>query len=181
MTALETPMQNEDARRAGPTRSSSESDGFRSAMREFAAGVAIVAAGQGPQRAGCTATSIASLSLEPPTLVLCLAKASATLGAIRSSGAFGVSILNSAAEELAERFAGRTGARGADRFVEGDWIELMTGAPILRGAAAAMDCRVEEILPRHTHAILIGRVVAVHRGPASPALVHWRSGFESLA
>ena len=81
---------------------------------------------------------------------------------------------------LADRFAGRSGVKGAARFEGADWMTLVTGAPLLGDALAAIDCEVEEVLERHTHAIVIGRVAAVRRNDGDPALVHWRSKFQRL-
>jgi len=157
-----------------------EGAAFRLAMRELASGVALVTAGRGEQRTGCTATSLCSLSLDPPSLIVCIARTSSTLAALRASGAFGVNILTAAHEDLADRFAGRGGVRGAARFAGAEWTTLVTGAPLLRAALAYLDCVVEEVLERHTHAILIGRVAAVHRTGGAPALVHRRGRFEQL-
>lgn len=150
-----------------------ETDAFRLAMREFASGVAIVAAGRGAARSGCTATSLCSLSLEPPSLIVCLARASATLKTIRREGAFGISLLAEVHTDLADRFAGRSGLHGAARFEGCAVIALSTGAPLLQGAVAMIDCEVEETFERHTHAIVIGRVVAAKAAGGRP-LLHWR-------
>jgi flavin reductase (DIM6/NTAB) family NADH-FMN oxidoreductase RutF len=155
-------------------------DAFRLAMREFANGVALVTTGHGEQRSGCTATSFCSLSLDPPSLIVCVSRDSSTLALLRTVNAFGVSILAGAHEHLADRFAGRGGLKGAARFAGSDWMTLVTGAPLLRDALAGMDCTVEEVLDRHTHAIVIGRVAAVHRDGQGPALIHWRSRFQQL-
>jgi flavin reductase (DIM6/NTAB) family NADH-FMN oxidoreductase RutF len=146
---------------------------FRLAMREFASGVAIVAAGRDETRSGCTATSLCSLSMDPPTLIVCLALRSATLATIRAEGVFGLSILAGQHAELAERFAGGGGLHGAARFAGCDWTHLTTGAPLLQQAVALIDCEVEEAIERHTHAIVIGRVVAMKAESRRP-LLHWR-------
>jgi flavin reductase (DIM6/NTAB) family NADH-FMN oxidoreductase RutF len=157
-----------------------EAAAFRHAMREFANGVALITTASGAIRAGCTATSFCSLSLEPPTLIVCMARNSSTLATLRTSLRFGVSIVAGDHEALADRFAGRNGEKGPARFAGAEWITLATGAPLLGDALAAMDCRVEEMLDRHTHAIVIGRVEAVHRGAGAAALVHWRGRYQSL-
>jgi flavin reductase (DIM6/NTAB) family NADH-FMN oxidoreductase RutF len=154
-----------------------EGEVFRLAMRELASGVALITTGRGVDRTGCTATSLCSLSLDPPALIVCMALTSSTLPSIRANGTFGVNILGGTQAALADRFAGRTGLKGAARFAEGDWMTLVTGAPLLRGALACIDCSLEETLDRHTHALLIGRVSAVRRSEAAPALVHWRGQF----
>ena len=157
-----------------------ESANFRLAMREFASGVAIVTCVNGQERAGCTATALSSLSLAPPSLVVLLQRSSSTLASLRQAGAFAVNLLAAQHGPLAERFSGRGGVKGEARFDEGEWLPLVSGAPALADALASLDCRVEEILERHTHAIIIGAVQAVRLGGKTPGLVHWRSRFETL-
>ena len=154
---------------------------FRLAMRELASGVAIVASGEGGERNGCTVTSLTSFSLSPPALLVCIGLGSATLATLRNRGTFGVSLLAARHETLANRFAGRDGAVGAQRFEAGTWKRLVTGAPLLADAVAVFDCRLDDLIERHTHAIVIGAVAAIRKGMPAEALVHWRGGFESLA
>jgi flavin reductase (DIM6/NTAB) family NADH-FMN oxidoreductase RutF len=160
--------------------SSGESAIFRHAMREFAAGVSIVACGAGDARSGCTVTALTSLSLAPPTLLVCLSRDAQTLKRLSETRAFSVNLLGARHRDLADRFASRLGERGAARFAVGRWTTLATGSPVLADALTAIDCRVEEILERHTHAIVIGSVAAVQRGETGPALAHWRSRYETL-
>ena len=157
-----------------------EGANFRLAMREFASGVAIVTCVNGQERAGCTATALSSLSLTPPALVVCLERASSTLASLRQAGAFAVNLLAAQHAPLAERFSGRGGVKGEARFDEGEWLALVSGAPALADALASLDCRVEEVLERHTHAIIIGAVQAVRLGARTSGLLHWRSRFETL-
>ena len=157
-----------------------ENVNFRLAMREFASGVAIVTCVNGKERAGCTATAVASFSLSPPSLIICLERSSSTLTVLAQAGTFAVNILAAQHEALASRFAGRNGVEGESRFEEGDWSPLMTGAPALVDALASLDCLVEEIFERHTHAIVIGAVQTVRVGAKRSGLLHWRSRFETL-
>ena len=179
MTVMGSPRVHDEVRPEALSSGDDSGDNFRFAMREFASGVSIIATGAGETRSGCTATAIASLSLVPPTLIVCLNLVTATLAAARREGAFSVNILAERHQDLARRFAGR-GLTGVERFTQGDWVSLVTGAPILADALAAMDCRVEEIIERHTHAIVIGAVEAVRVSAKRPALLHWRSHFETL-
>jgi flavin reductase (DIM6/NTAB) family NADH-FMN oxidoreductase RutF len=151
---------------------------FRQAMRAFATGVAIVACGQGEARAGCVATAVASLSLSPPSLIVNLQRDGSTYRRLRETQRFSVNFLNRAQEPLARRFAG--GALASERFAEGSWIEGATGAPVLADALAALECRLEEIIERHTHGIVIGRVEAARTGPEAPPLLHFRGRFAGL-
>ena len=158
-----------------------DSTAFRHAMRALSSGVAIVACGDGDQRVGCTVTSLASLSLTPPTLFICLARSSSTLAGLKETGAFSVNLLAARHESLASRFSGRGGMHGLRRFEGAPWTALATGAPILADALAAFDCLVEEVIQRHSHAIVLGAVVSLSEGADEPALAHWRSGYAPSA
>jgi len=151
---------------------------FRHAMRAFATGVAIVACGRGEARAGCVATAVASLSLAPPSLIVNLQRDGSTYRRLRDVQWFSVNFLSAAQEPLARRFAG--GALAAERFAEGAWIEGATGAPVLADALAALECRLEEIVERHTHGIVIGRVESSRTGGDEPPLLHFRGRFAGL-
>lgn len=153
---------------------------FRDAMREHACGVALVTSAFEETRCGCAVSSFASLSLEPASLLVCLNGESATLRCIRASRAFAVNILADRHRGLAQRFASAN-VRGAERFAEGDWSALQTGAPALRDALAVVDCRLDRIIEHATHAIVIGVAAEAAKIGSGPALVHWRSRFETLA
>ena len=149
-------------------------DDYRRAMRAFATGVAIVACGEGAGRAGCVATAVASLSLTPPSLIVNLQRDGSTLRRLRECALFSVNFLSDAQEPTARRFSG-----GPDRFAAGEWSVGLTGAPRLDGALAVLECRVEEILPRFTHAIVIGRVEAASARDGA-ALLHFRGRFQTI-
>ena len=180
MAYLECSTLDAQAAQASNATPPREGGAFRLAMRELASGVALITTEHGGERMGCTATSLCSLSLDPPSLIVCIDLKSSTLAALRAAKIFGVNILAADHEDCADRFAGRTGLKGTARFAGADWMTLVTGAPMLRDALASIDCVVEETLERHTHAIVIGRVLAVHRSDAAPALVHWRGQFATL-
>ncbi len=159
----------------------SRSDQLKAAMQRLAGGVVIVTAGTGENRAGFTATSAVSLSVDPPTMLVCANRASSTLPAIRRMGHFCVNILGAEQQAIAERFAGVGGQRGEARYEGLDWIDMPSGAPGLVEAEATVDCVVDEMLERHTHMIILGGVSAVrinrHDGGS---LVYRRGRFRAL-
>jgi flavin reductase (DIM6/NTAB) family NADH-FMN oxidoreductase RutF len=157
-----------------------DSGAFRHAMRALSSGVAIIACGEGETRAGCTATSLASLSLAPPTLIVCLARSSSTLAGLREAGAFSISLLAARHQALAHRFSGHSGVHGPRRFDAAQWGTLSTGAPVLAGAIAAFDCLVEEVIERHSHAIVLGAVVSLKEGVDEPVLARRRGEYAPL-
>ncbi len=153
---------------------------FRNAMRQLASGVCLVTHGTGAARTGLTATSVASLSVEPPTLIVCVNKSASLYAQLKRGDAFGVSVLGAQHGEFADRFASRTGFKGAERFAEGDWLQTPAGVSVLADALAAVECEAEEIIERHTHAVLVGRVLSAASRPADGALIYWRGGYDRI-
>lgn len=135
-------------------------DRFRLAMRQLGAQVSIVAAGTGESLTGIVVTSLSSLSVAPPAVSVAVARTASVHPVLASTGRFGVSGLTPRHRALADRFAGRDGSKGRERFEGADWIGLASGAPVLADAAFALDCAVEAMIDWHTHSIVIGRVLA---------------------
>jgi len=153
---------------------------FRLAMRQLASGVCLVTHGRGEARTGMTATSVSSLSADPPTLIVCVNKSASLYAQLKRGDSFGVSVLGAQHAEFADRFASRTGLKGAERFSEGDWLETQAGVPVLADALATFACEAEEVIERHTHAILIGRVTDASPQPSDGALLYWRGGYDRI-
>lgn len=156
-------------------------DDFKSAMRQLASGVSLITAGQGANRRGLTATAVCSLSTSPPSLVVCVNRQTEGAGVIRETGHFCVNIVAAEHQFLAQRFAGQDGARGLERFLQGDWIELKTGAPVLADAIAAFDCEVLDLIERETHLIIIGGVRAARFAESRDALVYHSGAYYTLS
>jgi len=155
---------NSAVRTIKSSRKSSSGD-FRSAMRHLAGGVSVITVGRGTDITGMTVTSVSSLSVDPPTLIVSINRESSSWPLLKTHGVFGVNILNADQLDVAERFSGKDGLKGAARFAGAQWITLVSGVPLLAGALAAIDCEVEDIVERHSHAIVIGRVLDVQRWP----------------
>lgn len=150
---------------------------FRHAMRHLAGGVSVITAGRGGDISGMTVTSASSLAVEPPTLIVAINREASSLPLLRRYGAFGVNILSGEQVDVAERFAGKGGLKGADRFVGSAWTTGPSGVPLLKGALVALGCEVEEIIERHSHAIVIGHVLHLDSTDASAALAYWRGKY----
>jgi flavin reductase (DIM6/NTAB) family NADH-FMN oxidoreductase RutF len=153
---------------------------FRDAMRQLAGGVSVVTTGKGRLRTGLTATSVTSLSAEPPSLLVCINKSSSALLTLRDHQAFAVNILAHGQQEIADRFAGRAGTFGAARYHGANWDQLATGTPVLSGALANLDCRLENISEWGSHAIIIGRILAIRTAEGASPLVYWRGNYAGL-
>ncbi len=153
---------------------------FRGAMRHLTGGVSVITAGRGRDISGMTVTSVSSLSVDPPALVVSINRAASSWPLIRRHGAFGVNILTSDQIDVAERFTGKGGLKGADRFAGAKWTARVSGVPLLVGALAAIDCEVEDVVERHSHAIVIGRVLDVEVSARSAALAYWQGQYVAI-
>ena len=153
---------------------------FRSAMRHLTGGVSVITVGRGSEVSGMTATSVSSLSVDPPSLIVGINRSSSSWPLLKQYGFFGVNILNADQLDIAERFTGKTGLKGADRFAGADWITGASGVPLLVGALAALDCEVEDIVERHSHAIVIGRVRNLKLSSRTAALAYWQGQYVAI-
>ena len=149
------------------------SDAFRHLVGAYPSGVTVVttrAADSAPW--GFTASSCISVSLVPPLVLVSLDTKADCFPAFSTTEAFVVNILSASQKEIAKRFA----TRGIDKFAgvahsPGEH----TGAPILDGAAAHLECAVHERVAAGDHVLLIGRVTAGHRAEAAPLVYHPRA------
>lgn len=147
---------------------------FRNAMARLGAAVTIVTTDGPGGRAGLTASAVCSVTDDPPTLLVCVNRASSSAAAFRANGVLCVNLLSAAQQALSNRFAGMDGAATmADRFSLGAWRPGGTGAPVLEGAVASLDCRIADIVEKGTHSVLFAEVQSVAFGPEGPALVWW--------
>jgi flavin reductase (DIM6/NTAB) family NADH-FMN oxidoreductase RutF len=153
---------------------------FRNAMRQLTGGVSVITAGRGRDISGMTVTSVSSLSVDPPALIVSINRESSSWPLVKRYGFFGVNILTSDQIDIAERFTGKGGLKGADRFAGARWTTRASGVPLLVGALAAIDCEVEDVVERHSHAIVIGRVLDVAVSTRTAALAYWQGRYVAI-
>ena len=153
---------------------------FRNAMRRLTGGVSVITAGIGWDISGMTVTSVSSLSVDPPALIVSINREASSWPLVRRYGFFGVNILTSDQIDIAERFTGKDGLRGADRFACAHWTTRVSGVPLLTDALAVIDCEVEDVVERHSHAIVIGRVLDVAVSTRTAALAYWQGRYVAV-
>jgi flavin reductase (DIM6/NTAB) family NADH-FMN oxidoreductase RutF len=153
---------------------------FRAAMRRLVGGVSVITAGTGNDISGMTVTSVSSLSVDPPSLIVSVNRASSSWPLLKQHRYFGVNVLNADQTHIAERFTGKDGLKGAARFAGAEWIERASGARLLSGALAAIECEAEDIIERHSHAIIIGRVLHVELSADDAALAYWQGNYVAI-
>jgi flavin reductase len=153
---------------------------FKSGMRRLASGVSLVTTVLDGQRHGLVATSVCSVSAEPPSLLVCVNCSSKSHDPIRDAGVFCINVLGAEDDAIARRF-GAPEHRDA-RFADREWASLATGAPALVGALATFDCRISRTVSADTHTIFIASVVAAELGHAGRgALIYLDGRYGTLA
>jgi len=153
---------------------------FRGAMRRLAGGVSVITAGRGKDISGMTVTSVSSLSVDPPALIVSINRDASSWPLVKRYGVFGVNILTSDQIDIAERFTGKGGLKGVERFTGAEWTTRASGVPLLVGALAAIDCEVEDVVERHSHAIVIGRVLDIAASARTAALAYWQGRYVAI-
>ena len=161
------------------TPSSASIPEFADAMSALTSGVALVTCRLGDRPWGMTVTAFASVSADPPTVLVSLGSEATSAHAISDTRRFGVSIL--AAEQLAVARYGST--PGATKYLEplaesGDWE---TASPVVAGALAHVDCELAETVEIADHIIFFGRVRAAHVSHEGAPLVYHRRDYRTLS
>jgi flavin reductase (DIM6/NTAB) family NADH-FMN oxidoreductase RutF len=131
-------------------------DDFRAAMRRFVTGVSIVTTSLDDRIHGFTVNAFASVSAEPPTVLICVNRVATAHPLIAASQRFCVNILALEQRALAERFAG---GEPRTRFEGVAYRMGPSGSPVLEGTVAHVDCKVTEELTASTHTIFLGAVL----------------------
>jgi len=150
---------------------------LRSALRRFATGVTVVAAGRERPR-GMTANSFTSVSLDPPLILICASRTARIHESVLASGAFTVSILAAHQEHIARHFADHARPRGDAEFAVAPWWPgPLTRAPILHGALAWLECALAAVYVGGDHSIFLGRVLATGCGASPDGLLFFGGGF----
>ena len=153
---------------------------FKSALRHLASGVSVITTGLAPPRTGFTATSVSSLSVDPARIIVSVNRHSSSHDALRRSGVFAVNFLSADQIDIAHAFSGFGGLKGEARYAGAEWSTLDSGASVLEGALANIDAEIEEFIDRHSHSIVIGRVLAARSARSGDALTYWRGRYDPL-
>lgn len=135
--------------------------GMRQAMRRLAASVVVVTAREGQVRYAMAASAVTSLSMDPPSLLLCVNRSASIYPVLTAGGDFCINVLSGSHQALSIACSGAE--KGEGRFATGDWREDPdTRTPFLGDAQASLICAVDGVHHYGTHAIFIGKVKRVH-------------------
>jgi 3-hydroxy-9,10-secoandrosta-1,3,5(10)-triene-9,17-dione monooxygenase reductase component len=154
-----------------------DSASFKDAMSRFTTGVTIVAGLEEGEPVGFTCQSFVSLSIDPPFVAVAPARTSTSWPRIARAGTFCVNVLGDHQEDLCRGFA----VSGGNKFEGVEWHPApVTGAPVIAGSLAWVDCRVELVHDAGDHELIIGKVLDLGTNDGVP-LLFFRSGFATLA
>lgn len=142
-------------------------DTYRQVCSQFATGVAVatVRAANGTPH-GLTVSSFTPVSIDPPLILICIDFRSTAIEHFRAGPFFAVNILTEAQRELSVVFA----AKPEGRFEGVDWTPGHSGAPLLAGTLAVIECRLERVLDVGDHAVVFGEIVRAHVHGGRPLL-----------
>lgn len=149
-------------------------DDFKEALSRFASGVTVVTVANEGTLHGMTASSFASVSLDPPRVVVCLDKSSRTRALLADT--FAINILRADQENVSRSFAGR----GEKPFGELSHELGVSGAPLLHGCIAWIECETSSIVDGGDHDMVVGNVIGCKAEEGQPLLYFARS-YRSLA
>jgi len=152
-------------------------DEFRAALSRFPSGITVVTShGTAGQLHGLTVSAFCSVSLNPPLILVCIEKTTASHVAIQASRSFAVNILTAAGgEELSERFS----LPVLDKFEGISYRSGLDGVPVLNDALAALECRLENAFDGGDHTIFVGLVEKVAIKDGRP-LVYFHGSYHDL-
>lgn len=148
-----------------------DADAFRAALGQLASGVCVVTMRADDGDHGFTATSVTSVSLSPMLVLVCVAKNQTSHGVLEQTGHFAINMLAHDQAELGMRFAT---ALVEERFDGLEVTRAATGAPLLPGTLAWLDCITRQILPGGDHSILVGEVQASYAQEEGRPLLYYR-------
>ena len=146
---------------------------MREVLGHFVSGIVVVTAAGTHGPVGFTCQSFASLSLDPPLVTFAPARSSTTWPLIRATGAFCVNVLAADHQELSVGFA----RSGVDKFDGVPWRRGPSGAPVLDGVSAWIDCTLWNEYDGGDHTIAVGRVLDLGADPARLPLLYYRGRY----
>lgn len=154
-------------------------DEFRNAMARLSAAVNIVTTDGPFGRAGFTASAVCSVTDAPPTLLVCVNRATSVHNAVSRNGVLCVNTLAASDKHLSRIFGAKVPM--LERFAATSWSTLRTGAPVLNGAIASFDCNVVRIQEVGTHDVLYCEIAAIAQdGSDEAALLYYNRHYHEV-
>ncbi|ENX32481.1 hypothetical protein F889_03463 [Acinetobacter colistiniresistens] len=155
-----------------------EATDFRDAMSLLTSAVSVITTTGMSGRYGFTASAVCSVTDTPPTLLVCMNKASSSHEHFVDNKILSVNVLSAQHQHISKAFSSKLSPE--ERFKHGVWSELETGAPVLDDALVNFDCEIEQIQEVGTHTIFICRIVAIQQGEHEHSLVYFNRAYHHV-
>jgi flavin reductase len=144
---------------------------FKNAMAVLASAVSVVTTQGAAGRFGLTASAVCSVTDSPPSLLVCVNRSANSHAQFLQNNVFAVNVLPAGAETISNAFA--SGLTPEERFASAEWVQLVTGSPILKEALVSFDCEISQVQTVGSHDIIVGKIVAIRQNATSQALVYF--------
>lgn len=159
-----------------------EASDFRNAMARLATAVSVITTKGESGVHGFTASAVCSVSDNPPTLLVCMNQAARSHGHFVEHKNLCVNVLGAQHETLSNTFASKLCS--TERFAQGTWGTLATGAPVLDDALVSFDCEIEQVQAVGTHSVFMCRVIAIkhaaREGETDESLVYFNRAYHRV-
>lgn len=159
-----------------------EATDFRDGMSLLTTAVNIVTTEGASGAHGFTASAVCSVTDTPPTLLVCMNQTSRSHAHFIDNKTLCVNVLGAQHEYISNAFASKLGSE--ERFQQGSWTEMATGAPVLEDALVSFDCEIEHVQKAGTHSIFMCRVVAIKKAEqksgADESLVYFNRAYHQV-
>lgn len=156
-----------------------EASDFKNGMALLTTAVSVITTKGTSGAHGFTASAVCSVTDTPPTLLVCMNHASRSHAHFIDNKTLSVNVLGAQHETISNAFASKLGSE--ERFEQGSWAELATGAPVLEDALVSFDCEIEDIQQVGTHSIFMCRVVAIKQSEQSESLIYFNRAYHHVA
>ena len=159
-----------------------EATDFRNAMSLLTTAVSVVTTEGQSGLHGFTASAVCSVTDTPPTVLVCMNQTSRSHVHFIDNKILTVNVLGAQHEHISNAFASKL--HSTERFKQGAWTQLATGAPVLTDALVSFDCEIEDIQQVGTHSVFMCRVVAIkhaeQQGAADESLVYFNRAYHQV-
>lgn len=145
-----------------------DANSFRGVMRQLAGCVTVISTEDNGELYGFTATAVCSVCAEPPTILIAVNKTARTHPHIDHKGAYAINILADGQKHIAEHFAGK----GDNQFQTVEYTLGTQGVPLITGAAAHLECEIDQKIAIGTHTLFVGHVIGTGVETVKPLIYH---------
>ncbi|HEY0286496.1 MAG TPA: flavin reductase [Pseudomonas sp.] len=153
--------------------------GFRNAMSRLGGAVSVITTDGPAGRFGFTASAVCSVTDSPPTLLVCMNRASSSNVHFKNNGVLCVNVLSADLKDISGVFANRE--LGSDqRFSATAWTSLESGSPVMEEALVNFDCRIAQVHEVGSHSIFYCEVLRIKEGSAEEGLVYFNRAYHKL-